>query len=374
MQAKNHDRPQRRMILRMLPTLLCLGTAAAQSIDEELPLPRWEKEPPVMKSEAGDHFNSLLPPDPLLPALPAPQGLLQSGPRLGDTQPSLMPGYGDLGPMDLSLFLHGSILQQQSQRPARTPTPALALRDLPQDIVHSLLDAPVNELIIDPQNLIPEIARGDLERLLAFHASESSIRLYMLVIDADQKLPDTLDVSRLAHGALSRQPSCLAIYPLGEPWRTRLLLSQSVHTAATSSGLADMAADCIRDAQQADDEAAQIQRYAVRLSTRLFWLQKSLVLSPNKVAASGPHLLEVVGQDTSSEPPSGAIDLRLWLALAAIAVSLLALIAILRLKRQSASSRKSTHSHTWILLEPETSPRLGGAFSGGAGAVVSFKR
>jgi hypothetical protein len=362
------------MILRILQTMLCLSTAAAQSIDEELPLPRWEKEPPIIKSEAGNHFNSLLPADPLLPALPAPQGLLQSGPRLGDTQPSLMPGYGDVEPMDLSLFLHGSILQQQSKRPARTPTPALALRDLPQDIVRSLLDAPANELLIDSQNLVPEITRGDLERLLAFHAGESTIRLYMLVIDADQKLPDTLDLTRLAHGALSRQPSCLAIYPLGEPWRTRLLLSQSVHTSVTSAGLADMAADCIRDAHQAEDEAVQIQRYAVRLSTRLFWLQKSLVLSLNKVTASGPRLLEVVGQDTNSGQSQGTIDLRLWLALAAIAVALLALIVILLFKRQSSSSRKSTHSHTWILLEPETSPRLGGAFSGGAGAVVSFKR
>jgi hypothetical protein len=373
MQARNHDRTLRRPVWALLQVSLCLGTAVAQTIDEELPLPTWEKAPSVLKSEAGDRFNSLLPADPLLPALPAPQSMLQSGPRLGDAQPSLMPGYGDIGPMDLSLFLHGSILQQQSQQPARSPTPVLALRDLSPDIVRSLQDAPANDLLIDPQNLVPEVTRGDLERLLTFHAGESSIRLYVLILDADQKLPDSFDLTRLAFGALNRQPSCLAVYPLGEPWRTRLMLSQSVHTVATSAGLADMAADCIRDAQQAEEEGAQLQRYAVRLSTRLFWLQKSLTNMPVKTATSTPRLLEVVGQDSKPVPSATAIDVRWWLALASATLALLTLVVILMFKRKPATRRKSLHSHTWILPEPETNTRLGGAFSGGAGAVASFK-
>jgi hypothetical protein len=134
-----------------------------------------------------------------------------------------------------------------------------------------------------------------------------------------------------------------------------------------------MAADCIRDAQQAEEEGAQLQRYAVRLSTRLFWLQKLLINTPVKAASNAPRLLEVVGQDASPAPAAVAIDIRLWLALAATAVSLLALIAILLLKRPPTSRRSTPTSHTWILPEPEATPRLGGAFSGGAGAVASFK-
>jgi hypothetical protein len=373
MQATNHDRPSIGVVWTLLLTTFALA-AAAQSVDEELPLPRWEKDPPVMKSDAGNHFNSLLPADQLLPALPEPQSMLQSGPRLGDAPPSVMPGYGDVGPMDLSLFLHGSILQaQKNPQSTHSPTPVLALRDLSQDITRALLDAPSNDLLIDPQNLVPEVTRGDVERLLTFHAGESTIRIYLLVIDANQKLPDSFDLALLAHGALKRQASCLAVYPLGEPWRARLLLSQSVHSAGTSASLADMAADCIRDAQQAEEEGAQLQRYAVRLSTRLFWLQKLLINTPVKAASNAPRLLEVVGQDASPAPAAVAIDIRLWLALAATAVSLLALIAILLLKRPPTSRRSTPTSHTWILPEPEATPRLGGAFSGGAGAVASFK-
>lgn len=373
MQVKKHDRPSRGVAWLLLTTL-GFASIHAQSVDEELPLPRWEKDPPLLKSEAGDHFNSLLPADPLLPALPEPQSMLRSGPRLGDAPPSVMPGYGDVGPMDLSLFLHGSILKDQKPSTSvHSPTPVLALRDLSPDIVQALLDTPANELLIDPQNLVSEITRGDVERLLSFHAGESAIRLHLLVLDADQKLPDSFDLARLAHGVLNRQRSCLAIYPLGEPWRARLLLSQSVHSATTSAGLAVMAADCIRDAQQTEEPGAQLQRYAVRLSTRLFWLQKSLTKTPATDVSSNPRLLEVVGPDTSPAAASAAIDIRLWLALAATAVSLLALIAILLLRRHPSPRRNTHTSHTWILPEPEVTPRLGGAFSGGAGAVVSFK-
>lgn len=130
--------------LESLFVALAIGLAlplSAQSIDEELPLPRWEREAPALPriSEPGSQFNSLLPTDSLLPSPPEQQGLLQSGPRLADAPPVLMPGYSELGPTDLSLFLHGSILQ--AVKPAHAPhqpTPVMSLRELPQELLTTL--------------------------------------------------------------------------------------------------------------------------------------------------------------------------------------------------------------------------------------------
>lgn len=342
----------------------------AQSIDEELPLPRWEREAPrVDASDPGNAFNSLLPGETLVPALPEEPGMLRFGPRLNDTPTSLSP---QIGPTDLSLFLHGSLLQQAKPAQApRVPTPVMALRDLPADLTKTLTESPANTYLIDPQNLLPEVARGDLERLLDFHAGDARIRFYLLVLDADQKLPDTIDTALIAYGALTRYPSCLAIYPLGEPWRARVLLSPSVHDTASHETLLEMAADCIRDAQQADDAEEQLHRYAVRLSTRLFWLQKSMPEKPVAHVGVSPSLREITSADAA---PKTALLLPLW---SKLLLGCSATLLILWLSMRHLVMRRTqptTTGQVWMLPEVEAQPRLGGAFSAGAGAVLSYKR
>jgi len=360
-----------RVGIAAMMAMLC--TASAQSIDEDLPLPRWEREAPrVDASDPGNAFNSLLPGETLVPALPEEPGMLHFGPRLNDTPTSLSP---QIGPTDLSLFLHGSLLQQAKPAQApRVPTPVMALRDLSADLTKALTESPANTYLIDPQNLLPEVARGDLERLLDFHAGDARIRFYLLVIDADQKLPDSIDPALIAYGALTRYPSCLAIYPLGEPWRTRVLLSPSVHDVSSHETLMEMAADCIRDAQQADDADEQLHRYAVRLSTRLFWLQKAMPEKAMPHVGVSPSLKEI----TSGQETLGSVSmlrLPLWskvlLGSSAILLTLWLSLRHLVMRRTQPTT---TTGQVWMLPEAEVQPRLGGAFSAGAGAVLSYKR
>lgn len=357
-------------------SLMICGFVTAQSIDDDLPLPRWEEErPPLLNglpipAEAGSHFNSLLPGESLVPSLPETPGMLHFGPRLTDTQPSLSP---QIGTTDLSLFLHGS--HMQADKPAlapHTPTPVLALRDLPADFAESLADAPSNDYLIDPQDITPEVARGELERLLEFHATDARIRLYVLVLETDQKLPDSINLTRIANGALTRQPSCLAIYPMGEPWRARLLLSQPVHDAVPAQGLRDMAADCIRDAQQADEADEQLRRYSVRLSTRLFWLQKALIAHTQPQGQSPPSLKEITSETITPtrlltwQPTPAAVIL-----LSSLAILLILSLGLRPILKKRRSARPQ--SHIWMLPESDVPPRLGGAFSAGAGAVLNYK-
>ena len=361
-----------RAIGYLILTLLAssAGQSYGQNIDEVLPLPRWDKEAPVqpVAEEPGSQFNSLLPSDPFAND---PLELPPSGPRLSDAPPTLMPGYSELGPTDLSLFLHGSILQTDSPRAVMPhPTPIMDLRDLPMEILQSLTDAPANEYVMDPQNLIPEVTRIDLDRLLEFHAKDCQIHFYLLVIDTNQKLPDAATLDHLAHGALTRQKACLAVYPLGEPWRARILLSPSVHSHVTAATLSELAADCIQDAHQAQQSSLQLQRYAVRLSTRLFWLEKTLPSA--SIATSTTSLQEIASQ---INPASSTLIGSKWIvpSLLAIAGLLATILLTLILWKKRPRLAMTEPTHVWILPDIEVTPRLGGAFSGGASNMISFK-
>lgn len=353
--------------IRLLCLSLCWGCTVlslAQSLDDDLPLPRWEDEPTAMPS--GSQFNSLLPSD----SLTAPSDFLPSGPRLTDSPPVLMPGYSELAPMDLSLFLHGSIMGSAPvAKTPHLPTAAMALKEVPAEVLSGLAQSPANELLMDPLTLLGEIPRQDVERLLEFHAKEAKVRLYLLVIGADQKLPSSLTLDRLAHGALTRQHSCLAVYPLGEPWRARLFMSRSVHQFIEVQNLAELAADCIADAQQTEEPTAQLQRFSVRLSTRLFWLEKSLAgtgaqTTLQEVAATSEASLSQASESSTTQTLA-------WIG-AALGVVCMLTLAAFWLKLH-AKKKRPDEAFVWVLPDPEVLPRLGGAFSGGSGAICSFK-
>ena len=361
-----------RALSYLMLTLLASSASVAfsQDIDELLPLPRWENEAPAqpMAEEPGSQFNSLLPRDPFVEdSLELPP----SGPRLSDAPPTLMAGYSELGPTDLSLFLHGSMLQSDNPTAAMArPTPVMDLKDLPAEIFQGLQDAPANEYVMDPQNLIPEMTRTDLDRLLEFHAKDCQIDFYLLVIDTNQQLPTSATLDHLAHGALTRQKACLAVYPLGEPWRARLLLSPRLRGTVSETALTELATDCIQDAHQAQQSSLQLQRYAVRLSTRLFWLEKTLPSSSTVTSTTSPPETA-----DATKPISNPLFPFTWLvpSLIAMAVLLTAIWLTQLLAKKRSPQLMTEPTHVWVLPDIEVSPRLGGAFSGGSSITVSFK-
>lgn len=355
----------------------------AQTIDEMLPLPKWENEPAPVAStpspELGAHFNNLIPPPPELPTG------LESGPRLGEGPPSVLPGYSALSSNDLSLFLRGGMLDHSSQPgaprpPTPAPTPVMKLREAPADVLRRLEDAPANEYLLDPFDLVSEITKEDVLRLLEFHASSAQIRLYILVLEADQKLPAGVNLDRLAHGALLRQRACLAVVPLGEPWRARFLVTDGVRNALPASRLAAMAEDCIHDAQQASDGSGQVQRLAVRLSTELFKLERSLP-PPASTAPAHPmenlHLADVAAASAgeTTHPTGAQLPLWVWTVLGGLAflLTLGTSFCLFQIRRLRRLKRPAPQSHIWILPEPDIQPRLGGAFSGGAGSIMHYR-
>lgn len=358
---------------------LLRGDALQQSATEEdaaLPLPRWtEQEIRAFREQFNGTPGVLLPEaeslnDDLL-AKPLP-----FGPRLeqgdGEAGGELRPR---LRPEDMRLFLPDSLLGSAPQSlPAarRVPTSAAALRDVTPEFLAAGATALPNEYLIDPAVLISEVHQQDLTRFLEFHANDALVKLHVLILGPDQKLPADANLDAIGSGSLAKGTACLVVYPLGEPWRARLFLSKTVHDHVSSEFMKETAHACVVEAMQNSDVHDQLRSYAVELSTRLFWLQKALGPSPERPTAGHP-LAEI-----SSDSPALSLA-RPQTSLLATAgtlggVMILGFLSRPLFRRLRQWRRLRLQNRVWLLPEVETVPRLGGAFAGGGGGMLCYAK
>lgn len=349
-----------------------------QNEEKILPLPRWNEQDlrkfrsnlpsvgspgaPPQNGEAVSDINDLI------------NTPLASGPRLDHFFSKKESGISPrLQVEDMRLFLPEAILSQQRQsQPSRgqLPTPLASLKDVTPEFLSACEKSLPKEYLIDPDQLIPEIQNHDMMRLLGFHAQDARIKLHVVITGRDQKLPEGAEVDKFASGSLLNSDACLVIYPLGEPWRTRLFVSRSIHNQISSEFLTETIQACLQEALQTSDEHDQLRRYTIHLSTRLFWLQKALGTEAADKPGTRPALAEFSPQ--SKEPaapaPISIATVTLWLSAGLLLLGLgiftkRQILHRLHLKRQR---------RVWMLAEPETVPRLGGAFTGGGGGMIRY--
>lgn len=359
----------------LLPALLLTGFAqhllrAADQDDGALPLPSWSQDPsPVTLGGSlfpkGSFDFADGPEGPLLQAPPAVTGPLPVA-----------------SAADLSLFLPDALLGKtiHSAAPA-TPVPSGSLRQLDDTFLTVSRNAGDDEYLIDPDTHVPETQREDLIRFLSFHAHDARIKEHIIVADRDQYLPADATLETIVSSTLAARECCVAVIPLGEPARTRLLVSATVRASTTPDYLANVAEDCARDAAQVSDPVEQLHRFAVRLSIRLFWLER--MMGSSKTAVTTAAGKDVPGEFIdhreaalnsalqASFAPKGHHAVWRWaqvllgivLALAAGAVTFVAL----------RYRDKRLRALVWMLPEIDMPARLGGAFTGGGGHVIQYR-
>ena len=371
----------------LIAGLLVLSGSAliGSDIDKVLPLPQWQPiqgEAPAEVPTTGPLIGSPLIPDALLTEddLQDLKGKLQSSP------PSLAEGIQNTPDteFDLSLFLPDSLLGKTALSNAQAaPTPAGQLRPLESAFLDVCRKSPRDVDLIDPDSHVSETQREDLVRFLDFHNRDSKISACLVVTDRDQIIPEGVDLSQFASGMVRERDSCLVVYPLGEPWRARLFLSNSVHQKAGADYLQSLIEDCATDAREVTDPLEQLHRFTVRLSIRLFWLEKvTHSQSPVLAAAPIPPLsadftekreaaLTAAIQHADTTPNLTVDSLAPWkwvffsiiTACAVFAMSALAL----------GYRRRQMRQRVWMLPEVEVAARLGGTFSGGGGAYLKYR-
>jgi hypothetical protein len=377
--------PSQRTLVFAAVALFCLHAAAEiprnteQSESGALPLPRWTEQeltafqqslhsangPGILLPEAGGQVTDIHE----LLNTPIP-----SGPRLdhlfnaqdGELSPRLRPE-------NMRLFLPESILGLPTQGQVnneRMPTPLSSLKQVTAEFLATCEQALPTDYLIDPDLLVPEMPHHDMERFLEFHARDARIKLHVLIIPHDCKLPGGAELEKIASGSLLQTEACLLVYPLAEPWRARLFVSQTVHDQTSAEFLTETVQACLREALQSSDSHDQLHRYAVHLSTRLFWLQKALGVAAGNVAAEAQTLAEI-SLETANQPAPNAISI-LAIVLWCMAGGLMILITGIAIRSFQIYRRLRRQNRVWILPEPETVPRLGGAFTGGGGGMMRY--
>lgn len=374
--------------LVLLLTLLCfVGNASAddgppveKAEEHSLPLPRWSEQElkKFRESLPGGNSSGVLPPksgesvSDINELIHTP---LSSGPRLdhffNNRDSELSPR---LQAEDMRLFLPEAILGLPTQGPASAvelPTPLASLKDVPHEFLAACAQSLPKEYLIDPDQLVPEIQNHDMLRLLGFHAQDARIKLYVLVIGHDQKLPEGVDLEKFASGSLLQSDACLVVYPLGEPWRTRLFVSRSIHNQISTEFLSETIQACLKESLQTSNVHDQLRRYTIHLSTRLFWLQKALAPDPAGKTHKDQALAEFSSQlKAPAAPPStqGLTTVLIWMSGSLLLLGLSVIVCRRFLHRLQLRKQR----RVWMLAEPETAPRLGGAFTGGGGGMIRY--
>lgn len=376
----------RSLRLALLFTSLCAGSAAAEGDQpvekagpQALPLPRWSEQELRTFRDSLPDINSpgaLLPKNGEITAdindlIRTP---LSSGPRLDNffnTQDSeLSPR---LQASDMRLFLPEAILglpTQSQSRPVQLPTPLGSLQDVSTEFLAACAQSLPREYLIDPDQHVPEIQNHDMMRLLEFHAQDARIKLYVLMIAHDQKLPEGVELEKIAAGSLLQSDACLLVYPLGEPWRTRLFVSRSIHNQISTAFLSETIQACLQESLQTSDEHDQLRRYTIHLSTRLFWLQKALGAGQAGKTPKNQSLAEFSPHVKAPAVP-GPISFIAILSWSSASLLLLGLACITG-RRVLHHLQLRNRRRIWMLVEPETIPRLGGAFTGGGGGMIRY--
>lgn len=360
------------LVLAFVTTIcpLFAGAPADQNSPEEglLPLPRWtDSEIQAFRNSSGD---GLLPG--IGPALTDFTGLQkpEAGPRLEELFKRVPDLPSRLKPEEMRLFLPEALLGQSATHRAEhdsLPTPIAALSDVTPEFMALCEQTLPKEFLIDPELLLPEMQAQAMSQFLEFHARDARIHLRVLVLPKNRKMSEAPSFERIASGSLMARESCLVVYPLSEPWRAQLFLSENVHRETSDAFLRETLQSCVNSAVQTSDAHDQLHRYMVELSTRLFWLQKALAGSPGGLSAKAHGMSQVSpgGQKNVAGSNSSAI----LLASFGIAVLITALLAIhLNTKRRLTQQTK----FVWHFPEPETIPRLGGAFTGGSGGMIRY--
>ena len=339
--------------------------------DGDLPLPKW---PPQELEEMRANPN--LPP--ILGGLlggieemgdvPAPTPLL-----LGDETASLVDSPEKSQPsMDLSRFLPPSLLAGPQSHPPQIH--AKVLQEVRPQFL-ATCEKPVNgSHLIDPNHELSEQTVEDLERFLTFHATDSQIPLTLVILGKNQKLPDNANVAAFGGGHLCEGSSAILVCSFGEPWRSRLFISETIRNGVSADTLNDLLENGIQEAMRATDPVEQLHRMLVRLSIRLFWVQRQLTpvargTSPSQVTVfqgTPPAMAEI---KSSGESPSMTAKRRISLTHAAMILILFSTAyGYWRWRRF-----KMRH-YEWIIPPRAVpcEPRFGGT-SCGAGTAIHFR-
>ncbi|MDA7921855.1 zinc ribbon domain-containing protein [Verrucomicrobiales bacterium] len=303
-----------------------------------------------------------------------PQGLVDAE-KAGDAPPqsiAVSGAYEFEGPP-------APIMAEDAETPALEPLPPIEgqLADL------YFQHAPV-DFLVDPQRLLTEQKSNDIKRFLEFHSDESEFHIYIMVLGETQSLPEDIDIKKLHQEWFSDRPTVVMLYYREHPEMTELVFNDNVRADLSKSVFERIRQNCLREGGATDDAPDQVEKMSIELSIQLYWLsrlteqdgsaaqEKAAETSVHDMVASAdaPELLREYAPGIFIEDPSRVVTLMLTLAMIVAGIVVFAMAGWLVLLWRS---RDSMSGKPLLFPNFKIVPRLGGEFSGGGFASMSFE-
>jgi hypothetical protein len=244
------------------------------------------------------------------------------------------------------------------------PSPEIAEKFLP-----AYFAVRPENFLIDPQGLLNPSDYRDRLGFLNYHASDSSIDLFVYVMGGDQIIPSEVREEELIERFFSEgRPAVVVYYYLGAPQRSVVYLSPSITDSVSAAEQRRALESSVMQAFQKIDPSGQFEKFLVQMSIRIYWMERMLA---GESASSGP--LTSTGPATVSAARAAAKSVKfLWIQdlahksavpLATVLTAFLAAVGLSHWMRRRARYRFPAF---------DVEPRLGGAHAAGIGAVISF--
>jgi hypothetical protein len=229
---------------------------------------------------------------------------------------------------------------------------------IPAQALATYFGARPDRYLLDPQGLVEDSDRANIERFLEYHADRGDLELFVLVIGPNQAPPVHISTRDLWHRWFPHgtREGAIVFYPIGEPDHAAVEFGRASVVASGLARLREALDACAKDSLQTTEPSAQLDRFCVQLSVQCAWLARDLGLhrSPAQPA------LTFIPEDAASRHGRSQ-----WAAalLAAATASLAGLATYLWLTLARRPAR---------FPDLEIPTRLGGDSCGGAHAVLSF--
>ncbi|MEY3897034.1 MAG: hypothetical protein RLZZ214_2555 [Verrucomicrobiota bacterium] len=244
------------------------------------------------------------------------------------------------------------------------PSPDIAEKFLPAYFA----EHPKN-FLIDPQGLLTPSDYRDRLGFLNYHASDSSIDLFVYVMGGDQTIPSEVRAEELIERFFTEgRPAVVVYYYLGAPQRSVVYLSPSITDAVSAAEQRRALESSVMQAFEKIKPTEQLEKFLVQMSIRIYWMERMLAgettagdtlplsgpvkASNSRAAAKSAKFLWMQEIARKSAVPAGTL-----------VAAFLAAIGLNHWLRRRARYR---------FPEFDVEPRLGGAHAAGVGAVISF--
>jgi hypothetical protein len=222
------------------------------------------------------------------------------------------------------------------------------------------------KFLIDPQKLLGPVGYRERLAFLNYHASDSSIDLFVYLIGGDQLVPGGFRHEQMMEQLFSKgRPAVVVLYFMSAPQRTMLLLSPSLTDVVPAAEQRRALESSVIPALKEIEPARQLETFLVQMSIRIYWLERMMAGGePDKQTSAAPVIkaAEKSGLREWLRPHLEQASRHMLPACALATVSLLAFATRCWLKRRAR----------YRFPDFEVEPRLGGAHAAGVGAVISF--